>query len=165
MFSTAVLILTRTSIFGMHSKPIKDWIPEFPALHRWIIPENKKKEKKWDIMRQKDLICIHHECTSITEVVMSPGAIPVLTRPGAKGCHDSHSAGQEAGLSVLPVTQQHNTFRDGTPCSRQTAASLCSQWATLPPSIYSIAQRIYHQTEPRRINKGPFWINANHSVT
>lgn len=30
----------------MQSKPIKDWIPEFPALHRLIIPETKKREKE-----------------------------------------------------------------------------------------------------------------------
>lgn len=35
----AVSILTLTSIFGMQSKPIKDWIPGFPALHRLIIPK------------------------------------------------------------------------------------------------------------------------------
>lgn len=29
----------------MESKPIKDWIPEFPVLHRWIIPVNKKVVK------------------------------------------------------------------------------------------------------------------------
>lgn len=29
----------------MQSKPIKDWIPEFPALHRLIIPETKKERE------------------------------------------------------------------------------------------------------------------------
>lgn len=33
-------------MFGMLSKPIKDWIPEFPALHRFIIPEYRKKRDK-----------------------------------------------------------------------------------------------------------------------
>lgn len=42
----AVLILTLTSMFGMLSKPIKDWIPEFPALHRWIIPGFRMKTNK-----------------------------------------------------------------------------------------------------------------------
>lgn len=36
-------LLTLTSIFGMLSKPIRDWIPEFPALHRWIIPVERPR--------------------------------------------------------------------------------------------------------------------------
>lgn len=37
-------LLTLTSIFGMLSKPIRDWIPEFPALHRWIIPVERPRQ-------------------------------------------------------------------------------------------------------------------------
>lgn len=30
----------------MQSTPIRDWIPEFPGLHKLIIPKEDKKEKK-----------------------------------------------------------------------------------------------------------------------
>lgn len=32
---------TRISIFGIQSTPMRDWIPEFPGLHKLIIPRKQ----------------------------------------------------------------------------------------------------------------------------
>lgn len=39
----------------MQSKPIKDWIPEFPALQRLIIPKLKKdKDRKHSTVKHNE---------------------------------------------------------------------------------------------------------------
>lgn len=95
---TALLacLLTLTSIFGMLSKPIRDWIPELPALQRWIIPVERPRQLGYIEMETawKESKC---------RVGAERSEAKRLTGPGAEGRDYGHPAGQHAGFSVLPV--------------------------------------------------------------
>lgn len=144
-------LLTLTSIFGMLSKPIKDWIPEFPALHRWIIPVERqlhsagRKEQrtlKWSV------------CCGVE----------LLTGPGAEGCDYRHSTGQHAGLSVLPVNTAwlwvnppHSTVLKQTLTNKPTQQS--QKGAAMKPtaSYFQIYNNLYIWLS--FVEKGRYGIN------
>ena len=80
----------------MQSKPIKDWIPEFPALHRLIIPASRRQEIHKQTMNNTfvydcDFQIIHvvyNGSNIITsgifiEITWGPGSLPDQERKAA----------------------------------------------------------------------------------
>jgi hypothetical protein len=89
-------------MLGMLSKPIKDWIPEFPALHRLIIPgitnQDRKAARVKPHMKSQNMRlkckCVNHK---------------TRTGPGTERCYYGHPTGQEAGIPILPEERPTHT--------------------------------------------------------
>ena len=121
-------------MLGMLSKPIKDWIPEFPALHRLIIPgiTNKDGEK------QQESNHTHTHLNPITSALRVNHKR--RTGPGAERCDYGHPTGQEAGISVLPEETQRHTHPTGENTTCMETQEPTQQHRRLKNIIVSVSE-------------------------